>query len=361
MKKNQKTTLLVISLIAVLALLFGCPKSDVPPSTGITEAQTREETVLSETKDQGKTETKEDPLPGIPDGTPDTTAKTENPEASTVGAGKEVSLSVSDIPPFSGTPYAIIQNNVPNFSAKELKSKGYESYSSLDALGRTRGAIASVGKDTIPKEGEKRGSISSIRPSGWVQAQYDHISGKYLYNRCHLIGWQLSAENANARNLITGTKYLNVSGMLPFENMVADYIKETGNHVAYRITPIYDGDNLLPYGVEMEAYSVEDSGEGISFHIFCYNVQPGVHLNYADGSSSLPAPAPVITTTAPPPTTTAPVTTGNTNTQNVFITKSGKRYHSTRSCRGLNNAKSVFEVSLSEAQGKGLTPCSICY
>ena len=132
--------------------------------------------------------------------------------------------------------------------------------------------LASCGKEIMPKEGEERGSISSIRPSGWVQAQYDVVSGKYLYNRCHLIGWQLSAENANKKNLITGTKYINVEGMLPFENMVADYIKETGNHVMYRITPHYKGDDLVASGVQMEAYSVEDGGDGICFNVFCYNV-----------------------------------------------------------------------------------------
>ena len=167
-------------------------------------------------------------------------------------------VAVSKIPTYSGKPYVVINNNQPSFSAGELTTTGYETYSNLDELGRCGMAIASVGKDTMPKAGEERGSISSIKPSGWQQATYDNISGKYLYNRCHLIGWQLSAENANRGNLITGTKYLNIEGMLPFENMVADYIKETGNHVAYRIVPIYEGNNLLASGVQMEAYSIED-------------------------------------------------------------------------------------------------------
>ncbi len=192
---------------------------------------------------------------------------------------------ISDIPPFSDKPYVIINNNIPNFDASELKTKGYESYSKLDSLGRTRVAVASVGKDTMPTVSQERGSISEIKPSGWKQAKYSNINGGWLYNRCHLIGWQLSAENANRGNLITGTKYLNVDGMLPFENMVADYIKETNNHVAYRITPIYDGDNLLASGVQMEAYSVEDNGEGICFNVYCYNVQPGVIIDYATGES----------------------------------------------------------------------------
>ena len=138
----------------------------------------------------------------------------------------------------------------------------------------------------MPGANEERGSISSIKPSGWNQAKYEGISGGWLWNRCHLIGWQLSAENANRENLITGTRYMNISGMLPFENMVADYIRETGNHVAYRITPIYAGNNLVCSGVQMEAYSIEDNGDGIEFNVYCYNVQPGININYADGSSS---------------------------------------------------------------------------
>ena len=191
----------------------------------------------------------------------------------------------SNIPNYSGTPYIIINNNEPYFSSKQLKST-YEKYSNLDSLGRCGIAIAVCGKETMPKEDEKRGSISHIKPTGWIQAKYDNISGIYLYNRCHLIGWQLSAENANRKNIITGTRYMNVQGMLPFENMVADYIKETGNRVAYRVTPIYKGDNLLANGVQMEAYSIEDKGDGICFNVYCYNVQPQITINYKTGESS---------------------------------------------------------------------------
>ena len=134
---------------------------------------------------------------------------------------------------------------------------------------------------------ESRGSIGQVKPSGWQSTKYDNIDGKYLYNRCHLIGYQLTAENANRLNLITGTRYLNVTGMLPFENLTADYIKETGNHVLYRVTPIFEGDNLIADGVQMEARSVEDDGEGVLFHVFCYNVQPGIIIDYATGESRL--------------------------------------------------------------------------
>ena len=148
-------------------------------------------------------------------------------------------------------------------------------------------AEASISTDLMPAQGEKRGSISEVKPSGWVTSKYDFVDGKYLYNRCHLIGWQLTAENANRSNLITGTRYLNVDGMLPFENMVADYVKETGNHVMYRVTPIFDGDDLVAQGVQMEAYSVEDDGDGICFNVFCYNVQPGVEIDYTTGENRL--------------------------------------------------------------------------
>ena len=164
------------------------------------------------------------------------------------------------------------QNNKPNFNSSELTTTGYEKYSTRDSLGRCGVAIASCGKEIMPRPDEKRGSISSITPTGWIQKSYSGISEGYLWNRCHLIGWQLSAENANRENLITGTRYMNINGMLPFENMVADYIKETGNHVAYRITPIFEGKNLVCSGVQMEAYSVEDDGDGICFNVYCYNV-----------------------------------------------------------------------------------------
>ena len=193
----------------------------------------------------------------------------------------------SSIEAYSGVAYTVINDNIPSFSSEELTTTGYEKYSDLDSLGRCGVAIASCGKEIMPKEGEERGSISSVTPSGWVQAKYEGVSGGYLYNRCHLIGWQLSAENANKKNLLTGTRYMNTEGMLVFENMVADYIKETGNHVAYRITPIYEGNNLVASGVQMEAYSIEDDGEGICFNVYCYNVQPGIQIDYATGKSRM--------------------------------------------------------------------------
>lgn len=199
--------------------------------------------------------------------------------------GPVYSDSVMDVPVFSNSPYVVINDNQPEFSEDDLTTKAYEYYSELDVLGRCGYAMACVGKETMSEE--DRGSIGMVKPSGWQTVKYDFVDGKYLYNRCHLIGYQLTGENANEQNLITGTRYLNVEGMLPFEDLVADYVKETGNHVLYRVTPVFDGDNLLARGVQMEAYSVEDNGAGICFHVYVYNNQPGVTINYEDGTSAL--------------------------------------------------------------------------
>lgn len=190
-------------------------------------------------------------------------------------------ISLEEIPEYFGSPYIEINGGKPSFDNDDLTDISFESYSELDYLGRCQYAYANLSLDTMPTE--KRGKIGMIKPSGWQTVRYDFVDGKYLYNRCHLIGYQLSAENANEKNLITGTRYMNVDGMLPFENKVADYIKATGHHVLYRVTPVFDGENLLADGVLMEAMSVEDSD--ISFCVFCYNVQPGVVINYADGTS----------------------------------------------------------------------------
>ena len=197
-------------------------------------------------------------------------------------------VSVDEISAYSGEAFVILENNVPAFQEKDYVTESYEFYDDLDAMNRCTYTMACIGPDLMPTE--DRGNIGMVRPTGWVTAKYDFVDGKYLYNRCHLIGFQLTGENANERNLITGTRYMNVEGMLPFENMVADYIKETGNHVLYRVVPIFEGDNLLASGVTMEAWSVEDSGEGICFHVYVYNVQPGVEIDYATGESWLAEP-----------------------------------------------------------------------
>lgn len=192
---------------------------------------------------------------------------------------------LEDIPAYSGQPYVVVNDNEPYFDRDDFTKKSFESYSPLDALGRCGVAYANIGEDLMPTE--ERGSIGMIKPSGWQTVKYDFIDGKYLYNRCHLIGYQLSGENANERNLITGTRYMNTQGMLPFENEVAEYVKDTGNHVLYRVTPIFEGNNLVADGVLMEAMSVEDRGLDIEFNVFVYNVQPNVKIDYKTGKSTI--------------------------------------------------------------------------
>lgn len=192
---------------------------------------------------------------------------------------------LEDIPEYNGQPYVIVNDNQPYFDESDFTTKLFETYSPLDALGRCGVAYANIGEDLMPTK--ERGSIGMIKPSGWQTVKYDFVDGKNLYNRCHLIGYQLSGENANERNLITGTRYMNTEGMLPFENEVANYVQDTGNHVLYRVTPIFDGNNLVADGVLMEAMSVEDRGLDIEFNVFVYNVQPNVKIDYLTGKSSV--------------------------------------------------------------------------
>ena len=201
----------------------------------------------------------------------------------TTPAASAAPVSLEDIPAYTGSPYIALNGNQPEFEEGDLSSESFETYSPLDSLGRCGPAYACIGQDLMPTE--DRESISGVHPTGWVQAEYDTVDGGSLYNRCHLIGFQLTGENANEENLITGTRYMNVEGMLPFENLVADYVKETGNHVLYRSTPVFEGDNLVASGVVMEALSVEDDGEGVCFHVYVYNVQPGIEIDYATGKS----------------------------------------------------------------------------
>lgn len=194
------------------------------------------------------------------------------------------SSTLESIPEWDGeTAYVVINDNVPFFTKEEIVSESYELYGELDGLGRCTVCIACVGVDIMPTE--DRGSIGTVKPTGWQTVKYEFVSGQYLYNRCHLIGYQLTGENANKQNLITGTRFLNIDGMLPFEDMIADYVKETENHVMFRVTPIFEGDNLVASGVLMEAWSVEDNGEGVCFCVYAYNNQPGVIIDYATGES----------------------------------------------------------------------------
>lgn len=287
---------------------------------------------------------------------PSSTTSAETNNIGVVGTGSAKPVDPASLPAYSGTAWTVVNDNQPNFSSSELSTKGYEKYSNLDSLGRCRVAIASCGKEIMPGADEERKSISSIKPTGWIQKSYSGISGGYLWNRCHLIGWQLSAENANRENLITGTRYMNINGMLPFENMVADYIRETGNHVAYRITPIFVGNNLVCSGVQMEAYSIEDNGDGICFNVYCYNVQPGITINYATGDSTGPSSS---TTTSTP--SNEQNNSNNNQASNgtmVWIPKTGSKYHSRSGC---SNMKNPSQVTKQEAERQGYEPCKKCW
>ena len=195
------------------------------------------------------------------------------------------SYDIENLPEYDGNSYVIVNDNIPYFKEEEYTTTSFEKYSELDLLGRCGVASANISKDLMPTE--KRGSIGMIKPSGWHTIKYDHIDGKYLYNRCHLIGYQLTGENANEKNLITCTRSMNTKGMLQFENMVTKYIKDTGNHVLYRVTPVFEGNNLVATRVEMEAYSVEDNGKGIKFNVFVYNIEDGIIIDYKTGDSKL--------------------------------------------------------------------------
>ena len=255
--------------------------------------------------------------------------------------------NLNEIPEFSGTAYVALNDNQPYFTEDDYTTKSYEYYSPLDELGRCGVVMACIGEDIMPT-GE-RGEIGQVKPTGWVTAKYDFVDGKYLYNRCHLIGWQLTGENANEQNLITGTRYMNVDGMLPFENMVDDYIEETGNHVLYRVTPIFKNSELVARGVTIEAWSVEDNGEGICFNVYCYNNQPGVEIDYATGKSRL----------SDTPTSNAP---SNTDTEYVLNTKSKKIHLPDCSSVGKieEDNKETTDKSKEELINMGYEPCGAC-
>ena len=296
---KQKVTSIFLLAALVLSLLVGCStdegnSSNYPDdspssvSSGIVESPQSTDSVeqsSADTDDSGV----ETEKPSRPNGQGSMTGQEiDQPVSSTLPSESTAatSFSLSDVEPYSGSAYVAVNGNIPYFTSSELTTTSFELYSALDSLSRCGTAYACVGQDLMPTE--ERGSIGSVKPSGWHTVRYNGVvDGNYLYNRCHLIGFQLSGENANERNLITGTRYLNIDGMLPFENMVADYVQETNNHVLYRVTPVFEGDNLLAAGVLMEGYSVEDDGDGICFCIFAYNVQPGVTINYATGDSTL--------------------------------------------------------------------------
>lgn len=280
------------------------------------------------------------------------------------------SFSLSDVPAYSGKAYISVNGNVPYFTAAELTTTSFETYSDLDTLGRCGVTYACIGQDLMPTK--ERGSIGMVKPTGWHTVRYDDlVDGKYLYNRCHLIGYQLTGENANTQNLITGTRYLNIEGMLPFENMVADYIQETNNHVLYRVTPIFEGNNLLANGVLMEGYSVEDKGAGVSYCVFAYNVQPGIEIDYATGENKLAdsaqqeeqKTATVTPTPSPEPEKQEPVTGSEASQADYILNTNTKKFHYP-TCSSVNDMKEKnkqeFFGTRDETIALGYSPCGRC-
>lgn len=286
-KRNNKLSYF-LTLLLCLCMLVGCGSgaaTQVMLKAEDSETESYVETVQTESAENDPGDETEIQTAAETEIQAAAQVQSDDSKQKVVHTGTASAFNAADVPAYSGEPYTAVNNNEPYFTSDNLPTEAFENYSELDALGRCGVAYANVCLETMPTE--KRGSISEVKPTGWHSVKYDNVDGKSLYNRCHLIGYQLTAENANQQNLITGTRYLNVDGMLPFENMVADYVKETDNHVLYRVTPIFTGDNLVADGVLMEGYSVEDEGDGICFCVYAYNVQPGITIDYATGDSWL--------------------------------------------------------------------------
>lgn len=286
-KRNNKLSYF-LTLLLCLCMLVGCGSgaaTQVMLKAEDSETESYVETVQTESAENDPGDETEIQTAAETEIQAAAQVQSDDSKQKVVHTGIASAFNTADVPAYSGEPYTAVNNNEPYFTSDNLTTEAFENYSELDALGRCGVAYANVCLETMPTE--KRGSISEVKPTGWHSVKYDNVDGKSLYNRCHLIGYQLTAENANQQNLITGTRYLNVDGMLPFENMVADYVKETDNHVLYRVTPIFTGDNLVADGVLMEGYSVEDEGDGICFCVYAYNVQPGITIDYATGDSWL--------------------------------------------------------------------------
>ena len=374
----------ILSCFLIFALCFSMlsacgsdtASSDHSPSSSL-------QTVISDSQDStpGETEErdgfesldsascKEDTVPSQSDA-PSASQGQQTESSAPTEITTASSFSLSDVPAYSGKAYTSVNGNVPYFSAAELTTQSFETYSDLDSLGRCGVTYACIGKDLMPTE--ERGSLGMVKPTGWHTVRYDDlVDGKYLYNRCHLIGYQLTGENANTKNLITGTRYLNIEGMLPFENMVADYIQETNNHVLYRVTPIFEGNNLLANGVLMEGYSVEDKGAGVSYCVFAYNVQPGIEIDYATGESKLAdgaqreeqKTAAVTPTPSPELEKQEPVTGSEASQADYILNTNTKKFHYP-TCSSVNDMKEKnkqeFFGTRDETIALGYSPCGRC-
>lgn len=369
LKLRKTAAITLCELLAIATIFTGCTSTDLSGTEGAGHAVGA---VVADEDSSGALGSKD---------------KVDGPQEDLVNNNSYVSIDA--IPAYDGKAYVAVNNNEPFFTDSDMTTTAFENYSDLDSLGRCGVAYANICRDIMPTE--ERGKIGMIKPSGWHTVKYDVIKDRYLYNRCHLIGYQLAGENANPKNLITGTRYLNVEGMLPFENLVADYVNNTGNHVLYRVTPMFSGSNLVANGVLIEAKSVEDNGGGILFNVYCYNVQPGVGINYENGDSWLDGTTPQeqsaqtgaaqnegsqsstgseagesgssgsTTGSAASGSDTSPAENSVSDSSNsetmVHITATGKKYHRA-GCRTLK--KSDTEVTLDEAKSMGLSPCGIC-
>lgn len=281
-------------------------------------------------------------------GSQQTEVNTELSGEKDTGSPEQSSFDLSQVPAYSGEPYVVVNNNIPFFKDSDLTTEAFEKYSYLDSLGRCGAAYANVCQEIMPTE--KRGAIGMVKPTGWQTVKYDWVDGKYLYNRCHLIGYQLSGENANEKNLITGTRYLNVDGMLPFENLVADYVHETDHHVLYRVTPVFENSNLVASGVLMEAQSVEE--DDVLFCVYCYNVQPNVTIDYATGESHASE------------DTNIQETSQSTGEQTYIVNENTKKFHlpSCSSVKDMNSGnKREFTGDRQELLDEGYSACKTCH
>lgn len=332
---NRSNTLIRLLLAFALAFSFlpGCSsgQAEQPASSQAESAQEQAQPAASlEAGDEGSSSS-----------------------AQTHSAPAAVALTLNDVPTYSGSPSVEVLGNTPQFTEQDKARGSFEEYSPLDDLGRCGVAFALVGTETMPTE--KRGSIGEVKPSGWHTVRYNGIvDGNYLYNRCHLIGYQLAGENANPKNLITGTRYLNTEGMLPYEDKVAAYVKRTGNHVLYRVTPMFDGSNLVASGVHMEALSVEDNGKGISFNVYCYNVQPQISIDYATGASELQEAS---------TSTNAQASSTASTEQSYVLNTNSKKFH-TPGCSAVSRMKEANKKAYTGTRdalfAQGYTPCGIC-
>ena len=367
MKKQTfvKITALLLTLICLVCGFTGC--TTTPTDTTDTTASIESDSITTaEVISADTTTVKETAKAPETTKSPETTKAPETtatPDNTRIPVLQKPSVSLADIPAYTASAYTVINNNKPYYKQSDYTTRSFEQYNDLDSLGRCTLVYASIGRDLMPTE--ERGSIGSVKPSGWQTVKYDCVNGKYLYNRAHLIGWQLTGENANTKNLITGTRYLNIEGMLPFENMIADYVKETGNHVLYRVTPMFEGNDLVARGVLMEGYSVEDNGEGIEFCVFAYNVQPNIRINYADGSSELEAGGQItdaVTDAVTEAKTEAETQATKPGTQYTLNTSSKKfHYPSCYSAKKISEKnKGSYTGSRDELIADGYSPCGNC-